>query len=343
MSSGVDSNALISIAKRECDYNIRGYTFCSFDRRYDELEATRKIAADLDVDHIAVSPDVGNFLQDLKEQIKYHDAPISTITWFANWLLMRKISENGYKVSISGVGADELFSGYYDHHLAFLHDIKTDQALYNESLENWERMILPVIRNPYLRNPELFSSDQGFRGYLFMESRDYPSYLCSEWREDFQEGDYASSLLRNRMANEVLHENVPVYLNEEDLNAMYYSIENRSPYLDLPLFEFANKIPTKHLIRHGQAKAVLRESTRGIVPDLVLDNPIKTGFNASISSFLDHTDPKIRTYLLEDSPIFQHIRRDRFCGLLDKRRFTNSESKFMFSVLNGKIFLENFE
>ena len=32
----------------------------------------------------------------------------------------------------------------------------------------------------YLRNPELFDSDKDFRGYLFMESRNYPSCLCSE-------------------------------------------------------------------------------------------------------------------------------------------------------------------
>ena len=32
---------------------------------------------------------------------------------------MESISNNGYKVSFSGTGADELFSGYYDHHLAY--------------------------------------------------------------------------------------------------------------------------------------------------------------------------------------------------------------------------------
>ena len=37
---------------------------------------------------------------------------------------MESISNNGYKVSFSGTGADELFSGYYDHHLAYLSEIK---------------------------------------------------------------------------------------------------------------------------------------------------------------------------------------------------------------------------
>jgi len=37
---------------------------------------------------------------------------------------MESISNNGYKVSFSGTGADELLSGYYDHHLAYLSEIK---------------------------------------------------------------------------------------------------------------------------------------------------------------------------------------------------------------------------
>ena len=40
------------------------------------------------------------------------------------------------------------------------------------------------------------------------------------------------------MLNELFHEAVPVILHEDDLNAMYYSIENRSPFLDRELFEF---------------------------------------------------------------------------------------------------------
>ena len=37
--------------------------------------------------------------------------------------------------------------------------------------------------------------------------------------------------LRNRMLNEIFHETVPAILHEEDLNAMYYSVENRLHFL----------------------------------------------------------------------------------------------------------------
>ena len=35
----------------------------------------------------------------------------------------------------------------------------------------------------------------------------------------------------------------------------------------------ANSIPTRHLVRDGKAKAVLREAVRGIAPDAIIDNP----------------------------------------------------------------------
>ena len=65
-------------------------------------------------------------------------------------------------------------------------------------------------------------------------------------------------------------ESVPVILHEDDLNAMYFSMENRSPFLDRSLFETAFSIPAKHLIQNGKAKAVLRDAMKGIVPQEIL-------------------------------------------------------------------------
>ena len=55
----------------------------------------------------------------------------------------------------------------------------------------------------------------------------------------------------SRMLNEMFVEAVPVILHEDDLNAMYFSMENRSPFLDRFLFEFAYSIPTSYLIKNG--------------------------------------------------------------------------------------------
>ena len=53
--------------------------------------------------------------------------------------LMKEISDRGFKVSISGTGADEIFSGYYDHHNAYLHFMKNNyNEQYNENLKYWK-------------------------------------------------------------------------------------------------------------------------------------------------------------------------------------------------------------
>ncbi len=342
MSGGVDSNALISIAKRVFDYDVHGFTIVNDDPRYDETEIVTQAVKELGIRHTEIPVQTGDFLGRLRTLVRYHDAPVYTITYFAQWLLEEAISGHGYRISISGTAADELYSGYYDHHLFYLRQVYEDRALHAASVANWEREVKPIVRNPYLSNPGLFVKDPAFRGHIYLGAEEFSSYLVKPWMEPFREERFTDDLLRNRMLNELRHEAVPVILHEDDLNSMYYSVENRSPYLDRDLFEFCGKIPTRHLIQNGRAKAVLRASMRGIVPDVVLDSPRKVGFNAPIFSFLDPRDPAVRAQLLDDSPVFDHIRRDAVESLLDKASLPNSESKFLFYFVSTKMFLEEF-
>jgi asparagine synthase (glutamine-hydrolysing) len=144
------------------------------------------------------------------------------------------------------------------------------------------------------------------------------------------------------MLNELFHESVPVILHEDDLNAMFHSIENRSPYLDRRLFEFCGRIPTRHLIRDGFAKAVLRDAVRDLVAPDIVNNRRKVGFNASIKSLLDTSSATIRDRVLADGPIFDIIRRDAIVPFLDAPDLTNSQSKFLFNFLSARMFLEQF-
>ena len=64
------------------------------------------------------------------------------------------------------------------------------------------------------------------------------------------------------MLNELLHEATPVILNEDDLNSMMNSIENRSPFLDINLVEFAQTIPSHHLINKGYSKYILKRISK---------------------------------------------------------------------------------
>jgi asparagine synthase (glutamine-hydrolysing) len=214
--------------------------------------------------------------------------------------------------------------------------------LYEPTLAAWRKHVQPVVRNPYLGNPDLFVQNSSFRDHIFLKADSFADCLTHPFAEDFQEERYTDSLLRNRMMNEMFHEAVRVILHEDDLNAMYYSIENRSPFLDRQLFDFCYAIPNRYLIRDGFNKVVLRDAVRGIAPDCVLDKRTKVGFNAPVFSFLDVADPQVRGVLLADSPIFEAVRADKIRALMDKPQLPNSESKFLFYFLSAKAFLEEF-
>jgi len=343
MSGGVDSVSLISIAARELGEVVHGFTIVNSDARYEEQAMVDAAVGDLAIRHTPVALDTTGFLPRLRNVVRQHDSPVATISYYVQWLLMRAIHDGGYRVSVSGTAADELFSGYYDHHLAYLREVRDEPALYARSRSAWEEHVRPLVRNPHLRDAELFVRDASFREHIYFDSPEFASWLQNGFAgapEPFEERRFTPDLLRNRMLNELFAEAVPVILHEDDLNAMSFSIENRSPFLDRALFEFSLRIPTRHLIRDGRAKAVLREAMRGIAPDAVLDNRRKVGFNAPLLDLLDRSDPEVRSELLADSPIWEIVDRGRVAALLEMSELPNSRSKFLFSVLASKMFLE---
>jgi asparagine synthase (glutamine-hydrolysing) len=342
MSGGIDSLSLISTAKRVFDYDVHGFTIVNEDERYEEQEMVEYSVRELGIRHTDIVLDTEGFLGRMRELVRHHDAPVATISYYAHWLLMKSIAEHGYRVSVSGTAGDELFSGYYDHHLAYLYDVRDEREVYEPALAAWERHVRPEVRNPYLRDPRLFFENPGQRDYLYLNSDEFSGYLHCAWSEPFREETYAGDVLRNRMLNELFVEAVPVVLHEDDANAMSFSIENRSPFLDRELFDYAATIPTRYLVRDGRAKAVLRDAMDGIVPPDVLTNRRKVGFNAPIFALLDREDPAVRAELLGTSPIFDHVRRDRIEQLLDREFLPNSESKLLFNFVNVKLFLEAF-
>jgi asparagine synthase (glutamine-hydrolysing) len=311
------------------------------DPRYDERAAVDATVAAFGLRHEYVRPERAGFLPRLRELVQAHDGPVSTISYYAHWHVMRAVRAAGLRVALSGTGGDELFAGYWDHHLAYLAVLHADGRAHAMAEAAWQRRVQPLVRTPALRDPALFIGRSGFRDHLYLDGGRFASFLRAPWEEPFVERTFCADLLRNRMLNELCHEVVPVILHDDDLNAMAFSIENRAPLLDRDLAEFAFRIPTRWLIREGFGKAVLRDAVRGIVPDSILDDPRKVGFNAPIEELLDLSDPEVRAAILADGPLFELVDRRRLAALLEQPRFDNSESKFLFSVLNARFFLDD--
>jgi asparagine synthase (glutamine-hydrolysing) len=343
LSGGVDSPSLIAVAKRELGYDVHGFTIINTDARYEERDMVELAVRDIGVRHTPIPMETADFLPNLRELVRQHDAPVHTITYYAQWQVVEAVRAAGYKIVVSGTGADELFSGYYDHHNAYLAAMaESDPTRFGEARAEWQAVVGPLVRNPYLQNSKYFIERPFARDHIYLDAERFSAMLVRPWREPFSEVFYTTPLLRNRMANELFQESVPVILHEDDLNAMYYSVENRSPYLSADLFDWCQTIPTRHLVKNGRAKAVLRDAMRGIVPDPIIDNPRKVGFNAPLFDFLDARSSAVRDEILSDSPIFDIVRRNAIVEMLDLSDLPNSQSKFLFNFVNAQIFLEEF-
>ena len=123
LSGGIDSNALVSLAKEFVTKEIHGFSIINTDERYDERDYII-FGDELEIKHTEIKISKKIFVK-LRQQILKHDAPICTINYLVHWQLMEKINQSGYKVSISGTGATNFFRlyGLSSAYLKVMHDL----------------------------------------------------------------------------------------------------------------------------------------------------------------------------------------------------------------------------
>ena len=341
LSGGVDSSGLISIAKKYTKQKINSFTIYSDDKKYDEFEMVNKTIKKLKIKHNWIKINKDETLNNLFKIIAHRKSPIPTVTSYIQWLMFKEISKHKIKVIVSGNGSDEIFSGYYDHHLAYLNDVKKNKKLFNKSLFNWKKQIKPLIRNNSMKDYINYTKN---KNYLKIVKGQNLSNIFAKNKINFSfsEKKYCNSFLKNRMLNEMFFESVPVILQEEDLNAMYFSIENRSPYLNSDLFKYLMNTPVKCFINNGYAKSLLRLSLKKITPNHVINNYEKIGFNISVEKLINFKSRKIREFILKKSNIYKIVDKNKVLDVLNDKAMISKYSVFLFKFINAKIFIDNF-
>jgi len=346
LSGGLDSSSLVSIAAKKFNFKINSFSLIdNNDERYNEKKNIDLVVNDVDANHHEIIlENKSNNLDYLTNLIEYKNAPLSTITSYLHSFLQKEISSKGFKVSFSGTAADEIFTGYYDHHLQYLHDVNNTKY-FDSSLKNFNKYIKPIIRNKFFQNENLYIHNSNFRKHIFDNFYEFSELinqnLKDEFEFDFQEEKFCENLSLNRRLNELFHENTPIILNEEDSNSMYYSIENRSPFLDSKLIDFMNSVETRHLIKDGYSKNILREVSKDYLIDTVRLDREKKGFNSSVQSIFNFEDKDFyETILNKNNKVYDFIDNSKLRKILQKDISKNHYSKFLFSLINLNIFFE---
>ena len=341
LSGGVDSGILASHAQKTFKKKISTFSIIDKDPRYNESDNIDCVVNDIvcESNHIHIENTKNNFFERLKNLTDYHDGPISTLSYYVHSYLSESIAKKNFKVAISGTGADEIFTGYYDHYLLHFEAINKSKYLAT-NLDLWKKNVLPNIRNPHLKNPLLYINNPNNRDLVYEKNFNLLNYSISKKEKNFVEKKYTDELLRNRMLNELTDEVVPVILKHDDLNSMYYSIENRSPYLDRDLLKFALTIPPHLLISEGYQKKVLRDSAKGVLFDKVRLTKQKKGFNASINSVVDLKNKDVLDFLFdENSQISEFIDVKKIKNEIELDTIPNHISKLIFTIISTKLFL----
>jgi asparagine synthase (glutamine-hydrolysing) len=176
----------------------------------------------------------------MSEPMMSHDA-------IGFYLLSQEVSKY-VKVAQSGQGADEIFGGYH-WYPALMRS--------NDATEDYARVYFD-------------------RDHAEMAELVAPALMNGDYSRDFVDAYFrncrgASPIDKTlQLDAEIMMVDDPV--KRVDNMAMAWGLETRVPFLDYELVELAARIPAGLKVRDG-GKHILKEASRGLVPDAVIDRP----------------------------------------------------------------------
>lgn len=165
LSGGLDSSLVLALA-RELHPEPVAYT-AVFDHTSADLQAARRIASDLDVQLVEVPVPEPTF-ESVRQAVWTVENPMKAQIEIAlvHMPLMKAIASDGYRVTLSGEAADELFCGYGNMQIAASR--AANDAEYQQVLR---RTVEKMSRGNFIRVNKVMMS-AGVEGRLpFMEER----------------------------------------------------------------------------------------------------------------------------------------------------------------------------
>jgi asparagine synthase (glutamine-hydrolysing) len=126
-----------------------------------------------------------------------------------------------------------------------------------------------------------------------------------------------------------------------DMATMANSLEARSPFLDVPLAEFAWSLPERWLISTTRTKPLLRDLAKGLLPAAVVSAP-KRGFEVPMRRWLekDLHDVVADLLLSSDSRVAAMGDRPAVRGLITRKDgFAGNYDRVLWGLLMLELFL----
>ena len=151
-----------------------------------------------------------------------------------------------------------------------------------------------LLGNVFFSSPSLASFRNGRRLRGVVAADLVGATRRSVVEDLFQGGDMAATQVR-----ELTRYILPQLLRYEDRNSMAFGLESRVPLLAVGLVDLALSLPAAWKVRDGWTKFALRTAMRDRVPERILWNRRKRGFEVPQRRWLSELMPAIRSWLRE--------------------------------------------
>ncbi|RAX58359.1 asparagine synthase (glutamine-hydrolyzing) [Helicobacter monodelphidis] len=253
VSGGIDSSILAHYIQRlggQCHFF--GVSFTDF-QESDESIHIQELGRNLEIPIQIISPHLSDFKQHFHQLVYIQDEIFRSFSVYAQFLLFQSIAPY-CKVTLGGQGADELFGGYYHHAGRFIFQNRQEFEfriqLYGKEALTEYMLGLKCSLNRELKL-QLFQEDNA-RNVQKMQQYGMPipsfQFLLERFLPDFNQSLWLDTTLFN----------LPHLLRYEDRNAMAVGVENRTPFTDYRIVEFAFEITEGLKFAKGYSKYLLR-------------------------------------------------------------------------------------
>ncbi|MFQ3544716.1 asparagine synthase (glutamine-hydrolyzing) [Halobacillus rhizosphaerae] len=307
LSGGIDSTIIVAMAK-QFNPNIKTFSV-GFEREgYSEVDVAKETAEKLGVENISYMITPEEYVQKLPKIMYHMDDPLADPACVPLYFVAREARKH-VTVVLSGEGSDELFGGYNIYRepeslKAFQHIPSTLQKMIGKVAD-----VLPegVRGKSFLQRGTTPLKDRYIGNAKMFEEAEKQA-LLKDYRHELPYQKVTESLYQNAgsydLVNQMQYIDIHTWMRGDillkaDKMTMAHSLELRVPFLDKEVFKAAREIPVDLKIADGTTKSILRQASRGIIPDHVLDRK-KLGFPVPIRHWLkDELNEWARTLIHE--------------------------------------------
>jgi asparagine synthase (glutamine-hydrolysing) len=320
LSGGLDSSVVATLVRRFTDTPLRTFSVAFEDPEFDESRYQHQVSDALGTEHTSVRCSTSLIADAFPAVVWHAERPVLRTAPAPLLLLSRLVREHGFKVVLTGEGADEMLGGY---------DIFKETKIRRFwSAQPGSRLRPLLLRRlyPYLKGVQ--AQSPAYLQAFFQvrpEDRDDPFFShLPRWNltarlKRFYSPDVRDTLagydaleeLRGQLPAEFARWDdfsraqyletaylLPGYIlsSQGDRVAMAHAVETRFPFLDHRLVEFATALPPRMKMRVLDEKHILKRAAGHLVPPEVRQRP-KQPYRAPDASCFLGPDGPAREYV----------------------------------------------